>query len=158
MMRRSGLPRLFLDSNVILAGFLSAWGLDKAILSIGAARVVRLVVADVVKREVETALLIHADVLDREDIDQLLGDYELFFKLARPEIVPAPSHYAANRSRSLIRHLSDVPVLVSAMNARPDWFITNNTRHFDRRVAQTTDLRIATPRQFFKALAEVTLQ
>lgn len=32
--------RVFLDSNVILAGFLSPWGLDKAILSLGAACIV----------------------------------------------------------------------------------------------------------------------
>lgn len=90
-MSRRRLPRLFLDSNVILSGFLSVWGLDKAILSLGAAGVVRLVIADVVRREVETNLLIHAEVLAKEDADQLLSDYDLFFQLARPEIVPAPS-------------------------------------------------------------------
>ncbi len=155
-MSRRRLPRLFLDSNVILSGFLSVWGLDKAILSLGAARVVRIVIAEVVRREVETNLLIHADALSKEDADKLLSDFDLFFffQLARPEIVPAPSADEVKRDRSLIRHLADVPVLISALNARPDWFITNNTKHFDRRVAQRTGLRIATPRQFFKALAE----
>jgi len=153
-MSRRRLPRLFLDSNVILSGFLSVWGLDKALLSLGAARVVRIVIADVVRREVETNLLIHAEALAKEDADQLLSDYDLFFQLARPEIVPAPSADEVKRNRSLVRHLADVPVLVSALNTQPDWFITNNTKHFDRRVAQRTGLRIATPRQFFQALAE----
>ena len=50
--------RLFLDSNVLTAGILSAWGLDKAILSFCAARICRLVLAEAVREEVEDNLLI----------------------------------------------------------------------------------------------------
>jgi predicted nucleic acid-binding protein len=147
--------RLFLDSNVILAGFLSLWGLDKAILSLGAARVVRLVIAEVIRREVEENLLLHAVTLSQADSDQLLSDYDRFISLARPEIVPLPSQEEVDRNRAIIHHLPDVPVVLSAMAAQPDWFITNNTAHFDEEVAARTGLRIVTPRQFF---GELTLQ
>jgi hypothetical protein len=51
--------RLFLDSNVLLtAGIVSTWGLDKAVLSLCAARICRLVLADAVREEVENNLLI----------------------------------------------------------------------------------------------------
>jgi hypothetical protein len=55
-------------------------------------------------------------------------------------------------ARSLIRHAADVPVLVSAIQAAPDWLITNNTEHFTPEVAAKTSLRIATPQQFVRAI------
>ena len=49
--------RVFLDSNVLTAGIVSTWGLDKAILSLCAARICRLVLAEAVREEVEENLL-----------------------------------------------------------------------------------------------------
>jgi hypothetical protein len=46
------------DSNVLTAGILSTWGLDKAVLSLCAARICRLVLAEAVREEVEENLLI----------------------------------------------------------------------------------------------------
>jgi len=45
--------RLFLDSNVLTAGIVSAWRLDKAVLSLCASRICRLVLAEAVREEVE---------------------------------------------------------------------------------------------------------
>lgn len=57
-------------------------------------------------------------------------------------------------SRHLIRHAADVPVLLSAMKARPDWLLTHNTKHFSTAVARRTGLAIATPTAFFRALSK----
>lgn len=145
-------PRVFLDSNVILGGFLSTWGLDKAVLSLGAAQIVKLIIAEVIRREVERNLLIHAETLSREDSDRLLGDYDLFIQLSRPEIVPPPDPCEVRKQRSLIRHLADVPVLLSALSSDPEWFITHNTEHFSPQVVRRTGLRIVTPRDSFSEL------
>ncbi|MBM3238121.1 PIN domain-containing protein [Candidatus Poribacteria bacterium] len=102
--------RVFLDSNVILAGFLSVWGLDKAILSLCAARIIQLVLAEVVRLEIEKNLLIHSETLSRADSDLLLSDYDRFLQLAHPEIIPPPSVSEVQRHRGMIRHLPDVPV------------------------------------------------
>jgi predicted nucleic acid-binding protein len=48
-----GRIRLFLDSNVLTGGIVSPWGLDKATLSLCAAKVCRLVLAEAVRDEVE---------------------------------------------------------------------------------------------------------
>jgi hypothetical protein len=48
---------------------------------------------------------------------------------------------------------ADVPVLLSAMACRPDWLLTNNSKHFTKAVAQRTELRVATPAEFFRELA-----
>jgi hypothetical protein len=67
--------------------------------------------------------------------------------------VPPPPEADVARSRSLIRHAADVPVLLSAIRSRPDWLLTHNQRHFTPAVARRTKLRIATPGEFFRILA-----
>ena len=145
--------RLFLDSNVLTGGIVSSWGLDKATLSLCAAKVCKLVLAEVVRDEVEQNLLLHAQRLSSPDADQLIADYRRLIKLTNPELVPYPDKQLVHSSRVLIRHEADVPVLLSAMAGKPDWLLTHNTRHFTKAVAQRTGLRIATPAEFFRALS-----
>jgi predicted nucleic acid-binding protein len=146
-------PRLFLDSNVLVGAFAAAWGPDKAVVSLCAARICRLVLADPVREEVERnlALVARRHAPQAESLfSEAFGE---FLRLAQPEIVPFPSKTQVQASRHLIRHQADLPVLLSACNARPDWLLTNNTHHFTPLVASETGLRIATPAQFFRALA-----
>ena len=149
----SGRVRLFLDSNVLTGGMVARWGLDRAILSLCAARICNLVLAEAVREEVEENLLIHAAGLDPASAERLLDDYTGLLKLTRPEIVSLPSEEAVMASRHLIRHLADVPVLLSAIEARPDWLLTHNTKHFTPTVARRAGLRIASPVAFFRALS-----
>lgn len=141
--------RLFLDSNVLTAGIVSMWGLDKATLSLCAASVCKLVLAEVVRDEVEENLLFHAGRLPGLDADRLIEDYHRLLKLTSPEVVPYPGQELVRSNRHLIRHAADVPVLLSAMASKPDWLLTHNTKHFTKAVAQKTLLRIAIPAEFF---------
>ena len=150
---RSRRIRLFLDSNVLTGGIVSPWGLDKAVLSLCAAKVCRLVLAEVVRDEVEENLLLHAERLPALDAEQLVEDYRRLIRLTSPEIVAYPSKSSVLSSRGLIRHEADVPVLLSVMACRPDWLLTNNSKHFTKTVAQRTGLRIAAPAEFFRELA-----
>lgn len=145
--------RLFLDSNILTGGMVSPWGLDKATLSLCAAKVCRLVLAEAVRDEVEENLLLHAERLPSLDADQLIESYRRLIRLTDPEIVPYSDAALVRSSRHLIRHAADVPVLLSAMASRPDWVLTHNTKHFTRVVAQRTSLRIATPAEFFRQLS-----
>ena len=145
--------RLFLDSNVLTGGIVSPWGLDKATLSLCAAKVCRLVLAEVVRDEVKDNLLLHAERLPSLDADQLIEDYRRLIRLTNPELVPYPDRSLVRSSRQLIRHAADAPVLLSAMASKPDWLLTHNTKHFTKTVAQETTLRIATPAEFFRTLA-----
>lgn len=146
--------RLFLDSNVLTGGIVSAWGLDKAILSLCAARICRLVLAEAVREEVEENLLNRLSGLDRSEGGRVLDDYARLIALMKPEIVPCPSAMDVKASRRLIRHAADVPVLLSAVASRPDWVLTHNIKHFTQTVARRTGLRIATPGEFFHALSK----
>ncbi len=145
--------RLFPDSNVLTGGIVSLWGLDKATLSLCAAKVCSLVLAEAVRDEVEENLLLHAERLPSVDADRLIEDYHRLLKLANPEIVSYPDKNLVVENRHLIRHAADVPVLLSAMASKPDWLLTHNTKHFTKAVAQRTSLRIATPAEFFHTLS-----
>jgi predicted nucleic acid-binding protein len=145
--------RLFLDSNVLTGGMVSPWGLDKAALSLCAAKVCRLVLAEAVRDEVEENLLLHAERLPSLDADHLIESYRRLIRLTDPELVPYPDAALVRSSRHLIRHAADVPVLLSAMASKPDWVLTHNAKHFTRLVAQRTSLRIATPAEFFRQLS-----
>jgi predicted nucleic acid-binding protein len=145
--------RLFLDSNVLTAGIVSTWGLDKAVLSLCAARIYRLVLAEAVREEVEENLLIRLSGLETAAANRVLDDYARLISLMKPEVVPYPEQEEVKVSRHLIRHAADVPVLLSAIASRPDWFLTHNTKHFTPAVARRTGLRFATPVEFFQVLS-----
>ena len=145
--------RLFLDSNVLTGGIVSPWGLDKATLSLCAARVCRLVLAEVVRDEVEENLFLHVQRLPTLDADQVIEDYRRLIKLTNPEFVPYPDEDLVRSSRYWIRHAADVPVVLSAMASKPDWLLTHNTKHFTKAVAERIALRIATPAELFRALS-----
>jgi predicted nucleic acid-binding protein len=149
--------RLFLDSNVLTGGIVSPWGLDKAALSLCAARLCRLVLAEVVRDEVEENLLLHAGRLPSSEADKLIEDYRRLIKLTSPEMVPYPDELLVRSSRHLIRHEADVPVLLSAISSRPDWLLTHNTKHFTKAVAKRTGVRVATPADFFRTLSSLFL-
>jgi predicted nucleic acid-binding protein len=150
--------RLFLDSNVLTGGMVARWGLDKAVLSLCASRVCRLVLAEAVRDEVETNLLLHATRLDKQESATMLEDYGELIRLTSPEIIQYPEEAEVLASRRLIAHAADVPILVSAMHAKPDWLLTHNTKHFTPQVALHAGLRIATPVEFFRQLAEAVRQ
>ena len=79
--------RLFLDSNVLTGGIVSPWGLDKATLSLCAAKVCKLVLAEVVRDEVEENLLLHAERLSPLDADQLIEDNAVRLKAEQNQLV-----------------------------------------------------------------------
>jgi hypothetical protein len=146
-------PRLFLDSNVLVGAFAATWGLDKAVVSLCAARICRLVLADPVREEVERNLDLVASRRAPQTCTLFAEAFKEFLRLADPEIVPFPSFAEVKASRHLIRHQADIPVLLAACAAHPDWLLTNNTHHFTPSVASRTGLRIATPAEFFRTLA-----
>jgi predicted nucleic acid-binding protein len=143
---------IFLDSNILLEGMRSRWGLSKAVLSLCAARIHQLMLAQHVISEVEGALLEVLRGGSAEEADELLADYFTFIDKARPIIVPLARIEEITAAARIIHHLNDAPVLAAAINAGPDWLLSNNTQHFTPTVARRTGLRIATPYQFFRAI------
>jgi predicted nucleic acid-binding protein len=141
------LPRVFLDSGVLLEGLLAPWSASRAVLVLSRRRVFKIVLAKYVQGEVEENLL-ELLVSDARIGNEIIDVYGKLLRLLAPEYVAMPSRQEVERHRHLIRHQADVPVLVSALKAAPDWFLTTNTRHFNKQVAQRTQLKISTPQDF----------
>jgi hypothetical protein len=95
------MSNLFLDSNVLVEGICSNWGLSKAILSLCAVRIPQMILAEDVRDEVERSLLVM--VYAGRRAERMLTAYDRFIALARPQIVPAPGEEIF-RARRLIRH------------------------------------------------------
>jgi len=104
---------LFLDSNILVAGLTARWGLSRAVLSLCAARIHELYLAETVIHEVERSLLILTSEYvkaPRRLSDQVLSDYDKFILLSGPKIIPKPSPEEVEAASHLIRHQNDVPV------------------------------------------------
>jgi len=144
-------PRVFVDSNVLLDGLISSWGVSRAILILSVRKVFKIVLAQNVIKEVEENLL---ELLGEnpEQGKQLINDYDKLIKLLRPEIVSLTTKEEIIKSRHLIKHLPDVPILVAGIKAAPDWFVTENTKHFSSAVAKRTGLNIIHPDELIKIL------
>jgi hypothetical protein len=111
-----------------------------------------MVLAEAVREEVERNVLVRASALEPERGNEVLSDYVDLIALAKPEVIAMPLKAEVVSGRALIAHAADVPVLLSAIRSKPDWLLTNNTKHFTPAVARKTGLRIATPIEFFQAL------
>ncbi|HTN72573.1 MAG TPA: hypothetical protein VMO00_15950 [Methylomirabilota bacterium] len=136
-----------MDSGVLLEGLLAPWSASRAVLVLSRRRVFKIILAKYVQSEVEENLL-ELLASDAQLGGEIINVYGTLLRLLDPEYVSLPSKQEVERYRHLIRHQADVPVLASALKAVPDWFLTTNTRHFNKQVALRTQLRISTPQAF----------
>jgi hypothetical protein len=79
-----------------------------------------LVLAEVVRDEVEENLLLHAEHLPPLEADELIEHYHRLVKLTNPEMVSYPDEALVRSNHHLIRHAPYVPVLFFAMMGRLD--------------------------------------
>lgn len=147
--------RLFLDTGVLLDGCLSAWSPSKAVLILAThLPQITIVLADVVHEEAQHAF---ARKMARSATADGEAAYAGWLARVRLERVPRPTEQdIARLARSILpvlRHVNDVPVVVSAIAAQPDYVLSTNVSHWGPALALRTNLRILTPRQFLEALA-----
>jgi len=135
----------------LLEGLLAPWSASRAVLILSRRRVFKIVLAKYVQGEVEDNLL-ELLASDSRLANETINAYSTLLRLLSPEFIQLPNKREVHRHRHLIRHQADVPVLVSAMTATPDWFLTTNTRHFTKQVALRTQLKILTPQEFITSI------
>lgn len=145
--------RLFLDSGVILEGCFGAWGASKAVLILATLRAnFTVVLAEAIEREVQRALARKTSSLDAATASTIAQGVAGWLDRVRIERYPMPSEDDIRAQLTAIlpalRHVNDLPAVVTALQARPDWVISTNTEHWNERLASRTGLRIATPQAF----------
>ncbi|MFN2133914.1 MAG: putative toxin-antitoxin system toxin component, PIN family [Anaerolineae bacterium] len=132
-------PDLFFDSSALVSGIISAQGAARALLLMAEARVLAITVSTQVIAESERAIARvapHALVAFREAV-----------RSSGLQIVPDPTLEEVQAHLNVIAHPADVPIVVAAMQARVDYLVTLNRRHFidDPAVSARSGVRIGSP-------------
>ncbi len=143
-------PTVFLDSGVFVEGLTAQWGAAKAFLILGTHKVLRVETSEVVLAEVAAALQRKRIPTDEDSsFARLLRELNI---VVHPR--PSDEEVRAGIARflPLLRHRADVPILVTALRAKPDWLVSSNPKHFSADVARGSGLRIVTPPQLMRFL------
>ena len=127
---------LFFDSSALVAGVISPSGEARALLILAEIGLISVVVSEQVITETERAIARKAP--------RSLSAYRRAVRITVDRILRDPSLEAIEKHHKIIRHQSDVPIVVAAMQEGVDFLVTLNRRHF-RIVSDLSGLRIGTP-------------
>ncbi|HAM41049.1 MAG TPA: putative toxin-antitoxin system toxin component, PIN family [Candidatus Omnitrophica bacterium] len=127
--------RVFLDANVYFAGCYSAKGASALLLKLAVRKRLQVVASRLVLREAERNLHAKAD-------RKALRVFHRFLETATPRILRTPSAKTLAAYETII-HPKDVPVLAAAVEAKVDYLVTLDRRHF---FAPLVEARIKSPR------------
>ena len=130
---------LFLDSSALFAGIASATGAARVLLLLAETDHIIVTISEQVVTETERAIARKAP--------HALKDLRQAILASKARIVRDPSLENVNAHPNLISHAADVPILLAAMQAKADYLVTLNRKHFidDPDVALQAGLRIGTP-------------
>jgi predicted nucleic acid-binding protein len=131
--------KIFLDSSALIAGVLSSTGAARALLVLSENGAIELYISEHVIAECERSLARKAP--------EALPDFRATIKAANFKILENPSPAEVQAYLYLILDPQDVPILLSALQAKVDFLATHNRKHFldDPEVAEKTGLCIGTP-------------
>lgn len=152
--------RLFLDSGVIIEGCLRPWGAAKGVLVLMTLRSrFTVVLAEAIEREVQRTIARKTAALDpaaAHAVAQAVAGWLSRVRIER-HAFPTEDEIRAQVTALLptIKHINDLPAVVTAVRARPDWVLSTNTEHWNAALATRMGLRIATPLEFLRQLSPV---
>ncbi|MBI2094454.1 MAG: PIN domain-containing protein [Candidatus Omnitrophica bacterium] len=137
---------VFLDTNVLIAGLASRTGASAAILDLGEAEEIRIVLI----RQV----LVEADRVFLAKFPSLIGRYRAFIKNLSPLLADDPPAGEIRKAAKVI-HAQDAPILAAAKREKVDYLVTLNTRHFATSSARAfLSTPIVTPAEFLNAFRQ----
>ncbi len=139
----ASLRKIFVDANVLIAGADSRSGASHAVLALAEVGLFKLVTCRQVLDEAERNL--------RKKLPRALPNFTVQMAQLSLEVTPVPEEEAIRQWVNIIE-AKDAPILAAAFLARPDRFLTLNTRDFTPDVAAATGLIIQTPGEFIQEL------
>ena len=145
----SGVNRVFLDSNVIISGLLSAKGAPRVILDLLCLHLPNLrgLTGDYNMMEIERNLA--------RKLSSALPVFKEYLPRLNMEIIPLPAYEELVPWFGITAD-KDVPVIVSAINGKADFLVTGDTGDFGV-LMQRDDLpfRVLTPTNFVALAGEL---
>lgn len=137
---------VFLDTNVIIAGLISSRGASSAILDLGEAEEIRIVISQHV--------LVEADRVFLAKFPDLIVRFREFIKNLSPLLLDDPSPKVVHAASEVIES-GDAPILAAVKSENIDYLVTLDTKHFKtKKVRAYVTTPIVTPSEFLKAFRE----
>ena len=130
---------LFLDSSALMAGIVSAEGASRVLLLLAESGQIAVTISEQVLAETERAIA--------RKVPLALSDLRQAILASQARIVRDPSPEDVSAHPTLVSHPADIPIVLAAMQAKVDYLVTLNRKHFidDPGVTQQSGLRIGTP-------------
>lgn len=130
---------LFLNSRALIAGVVGAQGAARVLLLLAESGQISVTISEQVLAESERAIARKAP--------RALSNFRQAILASKVQIVRDPSPEDVAADAKLITRAADVPIVLAAMQAKVDYLVTLNRKHFidDPGVAQRAGLRIGTP-------------
>jgi predicted nucleic acid-binding protein len=132
-------PEIFFDASALFAGVISSTGAARALMLLGEAKAVTVIVSEQVLVEAERNLA--------QKAPQALPYYRQALRAIPLQVRADPLPVEVAKHTGIIAHTPDVPILVAAMQAQSEFLVTLNRKHFidDPEVARKSGLRIGGP-------------
>jgi len=142
--------KVFIDTNVLIAGVHSVSGASAAILELCEARVLQMVVS----RQV----LIEADRNFAEKFPQLVGRFRQFMHHLTPLMVEDPTPESVEKAATIVDR-KDASILAAAQNANVDFLITLDKKHFlNPKAREKLTLKVVSPIEFLQSFEKLFLE
>lgn len=143
------IPTVFVDANILIAGSASRTGASRVVLAQAEYGMIQLIVSRQVLTETERNIR-----LKLPKTLPLLSELLLHLNLQILDD-PKPEDYA--RWLSIIE-AKDAPILETAVQVAPDYFLTLNSKDFTPAVAKATGLVIQSPGEFVQHMRDMFSQ
>lgn len=134
---------VFVDTSVLIAGILSRTGASAAILDLGEAEEIRIVIS----RQV----LVEADRVLTQKAPKALAKFRSFIKNLAPLMADDPKPAEVKAALKVI-DAGDAAILAAAKNEDPDFLVSLDAKHFlSNAVKQFAPFPVLSPGQFLQA-------
>ncbi len=144
-------PLVAIDANILVRGMVASWGSAKGLLILARHRRFRLLLVQTVEAEARRALRTRDH--DADALDVTLGPC-----LVERVPDPQPADILARRGLlSRIRHLNDLSIAVAVDLAQPDFFLSDNTAHFNAAFGDHIGVRVLTSSDFLDLLLDTAI-
>ena len=140
------MTKVFLDANVYFAGFLSSQGASALVLQLARRKKIQVIATQLVLHEADRNLR-------KKTSPQTLKSFHRFLQETKIQIQPAVDDKSLRKYESLI-HPKDVPVIAAAVEAKADYLITLDRRHFltEKIQSEVKRIKMITPGDFIREL------
>ena len=150
MQRPTQKIKVFIDTNVLIAGVNSVTGASATLLDLCEAGVLQMVVS----RQV----LIEADRNFTAKFPQWVGRFRQFMHNLAPLMVEDPTPESIKKAAAIVDR-KDAPILAAAQNANVDFLITLDKKHFlNPKTIQKMMLKVVSPIEFLQSFKKLFLE